>query len=94
MKAASIVLRDMRGQIAGAIIHASEASARLAVLTKVAEDVSSGVAPLEGLSQRNAEAMRETLAREVVALDVLEEQLRLVEAYAGVLAARLPGSAV
>jgi hypothetical protein len=90
MKAANIVLRDLQGQVAGAIVHASDCKSRLLVLQKVSEDISSGVAPLDGLSVNNAEALMMALGREIEALEQLQEHLRLVDAYTRLLALRLP----
>jgi|SRR4051794_8849693 hypothetical protein len=89
MKAMQIVMRDMQGQLAGAIVHAEESTVRLQVLERVSEDVSSGVLPLEGFSEGNAEALRAAIGREVVALGVLVEQMRLAYAYSIALSSRL-----
>jgi hypothetical protein len=92
MKATQIVMRDLQGQLAGAIVHVDEALIRLRVLEKVSEDVSSGVMPLEGMSESNAEALFMAIGREVVALDVLSEQIRLAYAYSIALSSRLQQS--
>jgi hypothetical protein len=94
MKAATIVLRDMQGQIAGAIVHAGDCHARLAVLHKVSEDISTGVSQLDGLNGDDAEALLMALGRELEAMSQLLEQLRLVDAYGRILASKLPGCTV
>jgi hypothetical protein len=89
MKATQIVMRDLQGQLAGAIVHADETRVRLQVLERVAEDVASGVAPLDGFSEKNAAALGQAIGREVSALDVLTEQMRLAYAYSIALSSRL-----
>jgi hypothetical protein len=75
MKAANILF-SARGLIVGALSRLDDAVARLEVLQKVSDDASSGVAPLQGLSESNAEALSQCLSREVDQARAVAEQLR------------------
>src|SRR4051812_20293248 len=75
MKAANILF-SARGQIAGALSRIDDAVVRLGVLQKVSEDAASGVVPLRGLSEDNAEALSMCLIREIEQATAIAQQLR------------------
>jgi hypothetical protein len=91
MKATNIVLRDLQGQLAGGIVHIDESRVRLQALQSVAEDISTGVTPVSGMDEQNAEGLSMALIREVSAIEVIGEQIRLAYAYSIALASRLGG---
>jgi hypothetical protein len=89
MKAPDI-LRAAHGQFAGAVVRAGDLSERLRSLSAVADDVASGVTPLEGIDPTSAAVLAMSLDSELGQVDALRQQMRHGLALLDLLTSRLP----
>jgi hypothetical protein len=80
------MIRELQGQLAGALSRLDDLTLRVRALSCVADDVASGIAPLDGIDTESAQALSMALEAEVEQLHTIGDQLRVVYGYASRLA--------